>query len=55
MKKDNLLLAVENQGVWTLFLNIQTGEPWEKRKFFHFLVEGRMAVCVNPERGVVCS
>lgn len=101
LKKGSLLLAIENQGVWTMYLDIQTGEPWldwgegrqdcwglnleetllnllamnaleflpqaaecementpENRellgKFFHFLVEGNMAVFVNPERGVVC-
>ncbi|MDE7204908.1 MAG: SMI1/KNR4 family protein, partial [Lachnospiraceae bacterium] len=101
LKKGSLLLAIENQGVWTMYLDIQTGEPWldwgegrqdcwglnleetllnllamnaleflpqaaecemadtpENRellcKFFHFLVEGKMAVFVNPERGVVC-
>lgn len=28
MEQNSLLLAVENQGVWTMYLDLKTGEPW---------------------------
>lgn len=100
MVQDSLLLAVENQGVWTMYLDLNTGEPWldwgegredcwgldlegallhllamnatgflsrggdcdmedtpENRElmghYFHFLVEGKMAVFADPDKGLV--
>lgn len=28
LEQGSLLLAVENQGVWTMYLDLKTGEPW---------------------------
>ena len=100
-QENSLVLACENQCLWTMYLDLYTGEPWmdwgngrqdcwgldleevllyllamnavgflpqaaectiedtpENRellgRFFHFVVEGKMAVFVNPERGVIC-
>ncbi len=98
-EQNSLLLAVENQGVWRLYLDCETGEPWmdwgegrqdcwgldlegvllyllalnsvgflprggecgmedtpENREllghYFHFLTEGKMAVFIDPEKGL---
>lgn len=98
--KESILLAVENQGVWRIYLNCKTGEPWmdwgqgpqdcwgldmegtllyllamnslgflprggncdmedtsENREllghYFHFLVEGKMSVFADPDKGLV--
>lgn len=100
LEQGSLLLAVENQGVWTMYLDLKTGEPWldwgegrqdcwgldlegallyllamnatgflpwggecdmedtpENREllghYFHFFLEGPMAVFADPDKGLV--